>query len=295
MWYAPPTAITAFQGGSLSLVSNANSHGEDCGAAGLSMAITAADNAKFPIVGIGNNATQAYAPYRSTINGQRISILAATALFDPGLQSAWTATASQAGVASALDQSALIAAVQAARKNSDTVIVYLNWGTETKTCPNSQQEPLAEALVRAGADIVVGSGAHVQQGSGYLGKALVAYGLGNLAFYDSAPPETYSGTLVVTATGRHIDAVTWRPALITEGLPQPLTGSAATSAVARFNGLRSCTNLSAVPTVARATEKTQTEVSAAIGPSTSTTTAPTSTGGSTTVTSTTAAHATTTK
>jgi hypothetical protein len=33
------------------------------------------------------------------------------------------------------------------------------------------QEPLARALVRAGADIVVGAHAHVQLGAGYLGSA----------------------------------------------------------------------------------------------------------------------------
>jgi len=263
VWYAPPTAITAFQGASLSLMSNANSHGEDCGVPGLQMAIAAADAAKFPVVGIGNNATQAYAPYRDTVNGQRISILAATALFDPGLQTSWSATASQPGLASALNQSALVGAVQAARKTSDTVVVYLNWGDETKTCPNNEQETLAGALVRAGADLVVGSGAHVQQGSGYMGHALVAYGLGNLAFYDTSIPETYSGALVVTATGRHIDSVTWRPAVLAEGLPQPLTGAQANAAVARYNGLRSCTNLSTDQTISQTTAKTETNVAAA--------------------------------
>ena len=74
------------------------------------------------------------------------------------------------------------------RRTADTVIVYVHWGTETQACPNPQQEPLAEQLVRAGADIVIGSGTHVLLGGGYLGGAYVDYGLGNLAFYDDTAP-----------------------------------------------------------------------------------------------------------
>ena len=56
-----------------------------------------------------------------------------------------------------------------------------------------QQEPLAEPLVRAGADVVIGSNAYVLLGGGYLGWAYVDYGLGNFAFYDDSPPETEAG------------------------------------------------------------------------------------------------------
>ena len=65
--------------------------------------------------------------------------------------------------------------------------------------------------------------------AGYLGSAYVDYGLGNFAFYDNSPPENASGSLVITATGRHIDQVTWRPAVIVDDLPQPLSGDAATA------------------------------------------------------------------
>ena len=39
---------------------------------------------------------------------------------------------------------------------------------------------------KAGADIVIGSNAHVLLGAGYLGSAYVDYGLGNFAFYDNS-------------------------------------------------------------------------------------------------------------
>jgi poly-gamma-glutamate synthesis protein (capsule biosynthesis protein) len=248
----------------------ANDHGEDCGPAGLQMSLSAADTAHYPIVGIGSDAAQAFAPYRVTVDGQRIAVITATQILPPGLQTQWTATSSQPGVASAVGQGGqgeLIAAVQAARRTSDTVVVYLYWGTETQACPNPQQKPLAEALVKAGADIVVGSGTHVQSGAGYLGRAFVDYGLGNLAFYDTKSPETSSGSLVVTVTGRHVDKTTWRPALISDGLPQPLTGASAASAVQQWDGLRGCTGLTAAAGKATATVHAETAA-----PTTTTTT-----------------------
>jgi hypothetical protein len=257
VFYAPPSAITAFQAAKITLVTEANNHGEDCGPAGLQLSMSIAKQAGYPIIGIGEDAAAAFAPYRATINGQRIAIIAATEVIDSDLQTAWTATASQPGLASAYSIDTLVDAVEAARRTSDTVVVYLHWGTETQTCPNALQEPLANALVRAGADIVVGTHAHVQLGAGYLGTAFVDYGLGNLAFYDTTPPETYSGSLLVTVTGRHIDGAQWRPALIESGIPIPLVGDEATAADTRWVGLRSCTDLSAGPSPSLATPATE--------------------------------------
>jgi len=258
VFYAPATALTAFKSAHVTLVTEANNHGEDCGRAGLAQSLAIARAADYPVIGIGANAAQAYKPYETVIKGQRIAIIAATEVIDTDLISSWTATASQPGLASAYQEKELIAEVQRARRVNDTVIVYLHWGTEAQTCPNSVQEPLAKALVKAGADIIIGAHAHVQLGAGYLGTAFVDYGLGNLAFYDTTPPETYSGALRITVTGRHIDHYWWRPALIENGLPIPESGATAAAAVKRWQGLRGCTDLSAVKTATLATAGTET-------------------------------------
>ncbi|HEY7147772.1 MAG TPA: CapA family protein [Streptosporangiaceae bacterium] len=253
-----PAALAAFKAANVTVVTEANNHGEDCGRAGLEQSLAIEKSAHYPVVGIGRNAAQAFRPFRTVVNGQRIAIIGATEVIDTELQPAWTATASQPGLASAYREARLVAAVQAARKNSDTVIVYLHWGTETQQCPNTVQPPLARALVKAGADIVVGAHAHVLLGAGYLGSALVDYGLGNLAFYDTTPPETYSGALVVTVTGRHIDKFSWRPALIQSGLPVRQAGLDAAAAIQRWKGLRGCTGLSAHRSASKATVATET-------------------------------------
>jgi poly-gamma-glutamate capsule biosynthesis protein CapA/YwtB (metallophosphatase superfamily) len=258
IFYAPPTALTALRDASVTVISQANDHAVDCGQAGLAQGLAVAKNVNFPVVGAGANATQAFTPYRTTIGGQRIAILAATQEISANLTSTWTATSSQGGVASALNPTELIRAVQAARRTSDTVVVYLNWGTETVACPNPQQEPLTQELVKAGADIVVGTGAHVLLGAGYLGNAYIDYGLGNLAFYDDTAPETNSGVLLITVAGRHILGSTFRPATIVNGLPQPLTGTPAATAIQSWLEARSCTNLSDTPTASHASERGET-------------------------------------
>jgi hypothetical protein len=258
VFYAPPSAVAAMKGAGVTLITEANNHGEDCGPPGLQTAIATKAQTGYTILGIGQNAAEAFAPYTATIHGQHIAIIAATQVIDSDLQAAWTATATQPGLASAYDVNDLVAAVQAARKTADTVIVYLHWGTELDACPNSLQEPLAQALVQAGADIIVGTHAHVLLGGGYLGSAYVDYGLGNFAFYDNSPPENASGSLVIAATGRHIDQVTWRPAVIVNDLPQPLSGDAATAALAAWNQARSCTNVSVTPGAPVASAQTET-------------------------------------
>ena len=283
---APASAITALKSATVSVATEANDHGMDCGPQGLSQNLTIASQGSYPILGIGNTAAQAFAPYRVTINGQRVAIITATQIIADNLVSTWTASSTQPGVASAIDPTQLVREVQQVRRSADTVIVYVHWGTETQACPNPQQEPLAEQLIKAGADVVIGSGAHVLLGAGYLGGAYVDYGLGNLAFYDDTAPETDSGTLIVTARGRHITGAVWRPATVLDGVPQPLTGTPATAAVTSWNAARSCTNLSATPTTSLTTMRSETVpfVAPAAPPATTTTTAGAATGASTTTT-----------
>jgi poly-gamma-glutamate synthesis protein (capsule biosynthesis protein) len=255
---APAAAITALKSAGVTLVSEANNHGEDCGPSGLQMALAIRSQTAYNILGIGDNSSEAFRPYRTTIDGQRIVIIAATQVIDTNLQPTWTASDTQAGLASAYEVDELVTAVQEARRTADTVVVFLHWGVELQDCPGPLQQPLAAVLVKAGADVVLGSHAHVLLGGGYLGSAYVDYGLGNLAFYNDPPPTNQSGSLVITATGRRIDSVSWRPAVIGDDLPVPLTGTAAAAAIQAWNAKRSCTDLQATPGPSVATTRSET-------------------------------------
>jgi poly-gamma-glutamate synthesis protein (capsule biosynthesis protein) len=240
---APPIAFEALLAGGIDVVSMANNHGVDFGVEGLQDSLAAAGT-ELGVIGIGANADDAYRPYTTTINGQRIAVIGATQVLDDHLIAEWTATDQQGGLASAKEVDRLVAEVEAARSTSDTVIVYLHWGLERAACPTDVQKGLAPVLLDAGADIVVGGHAHRVQGAGRLGEGLVAYGLGNFVWNREDGPSGESGVLLVTATGRRVDSYEWRPARITGGIPRALEGPARDQALAAWNGLRDCTGLS---------------------------------------------------
>ena len=240
---APATAFAALRGGGIDVASMANNHGLDYGEAGLRDSLAAARRYRFPVVGIGLNAAQAYRPFRRTINGQRIAVIGATQVLDDELISAWTAGPGKPGLASAKDVPRLLQEVRAARRSSDTVVVFLHWGVELEQCPSSDQRTLARRLVAAGADVVVGGHAHRVQGAGRMGEALVGYGLGNFVWYGTSELSTQTGVLLVTVDGRRVVSYRWVPARIVDGVPRPLTGSARRTELASWRSLRGCTGL----------------------------------------------------
>jgi poly-gamma-glutamate capsule biosynthesis protein CapA/YwtB (metallophosphatase superfamily) len=245
---APPTALTALKDAGVDVASMANNHGMDFMETGLADSLAAIRSSGFPVVGIGANAAQAYKPFRRVVNGNRVAIIGATQVMDAELVQAWTATPDRGGLASAKDEERLLQAVRQARKNSDTVIVHLHWGTEMQQCPNQAQLRLAPELVKAGADVVVGGHAHLLLGSGYLNGGYVDYGMGNFVFYNSIPGTTgRTGVLTLTINGRKVLKDRWTPATIQGGIPVPMTGQAKTDAVAGWRALRPCTGLSDRP------------------------------------------------
>lgn len=245
---APATAFTALKAAGVDVVSMANNHGMDYMESGLQDSLAAIKRSKFPVVGIGKNAAEAYKPFRTTVNGNRVSIIGATQVLDAEFIQSWTATPDKAGLASAKNEERLLQAVRNARKNSDTVIVHLHWGTEMQKCPNEAQLSLAPKLVKAGADVVVGGHAHILLGAGYLDNAYVSYGLGNFVFYNHSPGTTgRSGVLTLTINGRKVLKDRWTPTELQGGLPIPLRGAAAQQATAGWKSLRSCSGLAARP------------------------------------------------
>jgi poly-gamma-glutamate synthesis protein (capsule biosynthesis protein) len=240
---APAAAFDALAAAGVDVASMANNHGLDYGPVGLLDSIAAARAKGFPIVGIGRNATEAYAPYRATVRGQRIAVIGATQVLDGNLIASWTATDAQPGLASAKEVDRLTAAVRGVRPTADTVVVFLHWGIERQTCPSGDQQALARALVDAGADVVVGGHAHRLQGGGRLGDAFVAYGLGNFVFYTEGGPGAQSGVLEVTVTGRHVDGYRFVPAVLQGGVATPLGEADTPGALAQWEALRECTGL----------------------------------------------------
>ena len=222
----------------------ANNHALDYGPVGMRDTFAAIAAHGFPVVGIGHNASEAYRPYRTVINGQRIAIFGAVDWLEPALVPLWTATDNHAGLAFSIDPGRLLAAVASVRAEVDTLVVFVHWGTEYTHCASAGQHNLAELLAGAGADIVVGSHAHRVFGAGHLGTAFVAYGLGNFAWWREDGESGSSGILLLTATGRRVDAYSWIPARLHHGIPVPEHGAAAAADVQTWVKRRGCSELS---------------------------------------------------
>lgn len=246
---APPTAFDALTAAGVDVIGMANNHSLDYGQPGLAQTLAAASARKAPVIGVGADDDDAFAPLIARVKGQRIAFIAATQVLDGNLTAAWTATATHPGVASAKRVDRLTRAVTEARRAADTVVVFLHWGTELEHCPNPAQLDLAPRLVEAGADVIVGGHAHRLQGGGYLGRAYVAYGLGNFMFKVGGGEGAETGVLTVEVTGRRVDGARWQPARIGGDFrPVLLPAAAAGPALARWEGYRSCAKLAGAPT-----------------------------------------------
>ncbi len=238
-----PAAFTALRDAGVDVVTMANNHVLDYGTTGLADTLAAARRARFPVVGIGRNATEAWAPYLTRIRGVPIAIVGVSQVAE--LASSWVATSTRPGEANAINLRRTLAAIRAARQLARIVIVFMHWGTEGQSCPDSRQLWLAPRLAAAGASIIIGAHAHMLQGSGWLGRTFVAYGMANFLWWENSY-STATGLLKLTIhpdrplTARFIPAVVSRT-----GQPVALSGAAAKRAAARYAALRSCAGLAA--------------------------------------------------
>lgn len=248
---APSSAFAALAEAGVDVATMANNHALDYGRAALSSTFAAIEAAPLSVVGIGRDADEAFRPAVSDIDGTVVATIGATlAALDPTADPTgqWAATRTRPGTADAVDPARLFRAVERADTSADVVVVYLHWGIQGDRCPSDQQRRLATRLVERGADVVVGSHAHVLQGDGRLGEGYVAYGLGNYAWYQPSADPTGVLTLTVRPgpAGRAtVTKARWGPALIGgDGLPEPLAGQAVDDFRVGLRDLRTCAGLS---------------------------------------------------
>ncbi len=248
-WYrTSPGALDLLDAAGVDVVTMANNHAADYGNLGLQDTLRAARDAPLAVVGVGTDRRAAFTPYRTTVRGTDLAFLAADGSPREGRSSNWAAARTTPGIAAARTArpGTLLAAVRAASRRDDVVVVYMHWGREYRSCPTVQQRRTAEALAQAGADVVVGSHAHVLLGTGWSGETYVGYGLGNFAWYHNREPD--SGVLRLRIEDGRVVSDDWVPARIQRwGRPLPLAGRDREQAVADWRRLRACAGLAPRP------------------------------------------------
>ncbi|HEX6872198.1 MAG TPA: CapA family protein, partial [Micromonosporaceae bacterium] len=221
---APESAYAAVRAAGIDVVSLANNHALDYGRVGLADTLDSAAAHGVPVVGAGRNVAGAYAPWVTTVDGVTIAFLGLSQIAE--LSWNWSATAQRSGIAYAFDLARATEAVRVAKRAADVVVVYLHWGQEYHQCPTTQMRRLAANLAEAGADLLVGTHAHVLVGDGWLGDTFVSYGLSNFVWWFNDAGSNDTGVLRVTLRGARIVRTEFVPAYIDRvtGQPIPSTG-----------------------------------------------------------------------
>jgi len=192
--FMPVTAVFQLQQAGFDLLGLANNHSMDGGEDGLRE--TAVRLRQFGLVPLGNPQNEPLQPEMRTVNGLTFAFFALNAIPDPALP-AHPFTLSPAH----------LQAIAAAKAQADAVIVSVHWGLEYETRPSPAQEQIAQALVQAGADLVVGHHPHVAQPLALAGAGLIAYSLGNFVFDQATPPTEQGLALRAFFDGEGLRAV----------------------------------------------------------------------------------------
>ena len=178
------------------LVLLANNHVFDYGTDALTDTLDTLAKAGIPEVGAGRNLEEAATPYYARINGRTIAYVAATKAeqYESAIHTQ-AATDTQPGVLACYDPSRFLEEIREADANSDFVVASVHWGLEYDEHYSDDQRALAEQMVAAGADAVIGSHTHCLQGINLIDGAPVFYSLGNFWFNEKP---LYSGMARLT-------------------------------------------------------------------------------------------------
>jgi len=156
---APAAAAEWLAGAGFDLMGLANNHSLDYGVAGLTGTAGLLEAAGMTVLGAGSG-DRTYRPLIREVRDVRLAFLAFNAVPDPapGVQ-----PAAAAWQIAAWDEARAVAAVAEARQQADAVVVSLHWGQEYALRAAPWQREAAQALVQAGADLVIGHHPHVVQ------------------------------------------------------------------------------------------------------------------------------------
>ena len=186
--YAPDIDLNRLVDLNINLVSLANNHFFDLRETGALHTIALLDDLGIQHCGAGKNLTEAQRPAVVTLGGLRIAFLA---FCDYHSYMGWVpfATESTAGVNPMYDDYVL-KEINRAKTEYDYVVIMAHWGREHTYETTSWCHRMAKRMIKAGADLILGSHPHRVQPCIRWQKKSVVFSMGNFLFPDRliAPP-----------------------------------------------------------------------------------------------------------
>ena len=177
---ASPSRIPIYEEMGVDLLTLANNHVYDFGKTAFEDMIDSLNEYKIPYIGAGKNIQEAKKPYYFILNGYKIAFVNATRAEKLILTP--EATETEGGVFRCYDPTAFTNTIKEAKTESDYVIALIHWGKEDSHQLETVQKETSKIYIDAGADMIVGSHAHVLQGIEFYNSKPIIYNLGDFIF-----------------------------------------------------------------------------------------------------------------
>ena len=177
---ASPKRLPIYNEMGVDLVTLANNHVYDFGKTAFYDMIDSLNEYKIPYIGAGKNIEEAKKAFYFILNGYKISFVNATRAEKLILTP--EATESEGGVFRCYDPTNFINVIKAEKEVSDYVIALIHYGKEDSHSLETVQVESSKQYIDAGADVIVGSHAHVLQGIEFYKNKPIIYNLGDFIF-----------------------------------------------------------------------------------------------------------------
>ena len=177
---AKPERLAIYDEMGVDIVSIANNHVYDYGKDAFLDMLGHLKEYDMPYVGGGVNRDEATKPYYFIANGYKIAFIGATRAEKYILTP--EATENSSGVFRAYDPTLLLKTISDVKKTSDFVVVLIHWGREDSHKLEDVQVETGKKYIEAGADLLIGTHAHVLQGMEFYNNKLIAHNLGDFIF-----------------------------------------------------------------------------------------------------------------
>lgn len=177
---AKPERLNIYKEMGVDLVSIANNHAYDYGEDAFLDTMKYLDEYGINYVGGGANIKEASDAFYYIANGYKISFLSSSRaeknIVTPG------ATDTSSGIFRCYDNKLLLERIREEKEKSDFVVLLIHWGKEDSHDLEDVQTTTGKEYIDSGADLVIGSHAHVLQGMEIYNDKLIAYNLGDFIF-----------------------------------------------------------------------------------------------------------------
>ena len=177
---ASPERLSIYEEMGVDLVTLANNHVYDFGRDAFYDMLDSFREYKIPYIGAGKNIEEAKEAYYFILNGYKISFVNATRAEKLVLTP--EATESDGGVFRCYDASHFVEVIEREKKVSDYVVALVHYGREDSHSLEDVQVTSSKMYIDAGADVIVGSHAHVLQGIEFYNDKPIIYNLGDFIF-----------------------------------------------------------------------------------------------------------------